>query len=80
MSSHPAETSLARLGEIALTHNPEPATAAEFGDTVETNTTAKIPWELLAANKSIVNKAFELMGRIVGSQQKRDRLLIETLS
>jgi enoyl-CoA hydratase len=26
-------------------------------------TMARIPWELLAANKSIVNKAMELMGR-----------------
>ena len=27
------------------------------------NKMAKIPWEMLAANKSIVNKALDLMGR-----------------
>ena len=27
------------------------------------NKIAKIPWEMLAANKSIVNKALDLMGR-----------------
>ena len=37
----------------------------ELEDAVETlaQTMARIPWELLAANKSIVNKAMELMGR-----------------
>ncbi len=37
----------------------------ELEDTVEelARTMARIPWELLAANKSIVNRALELMGR-----------------
>ena len=37
----------------------------DLEDTVEdlARTMARIPWELLAANKSIVNKAMELMGR-----------------
>ena len=37
----------------------------ELDDTVEklASQMAKIPWELLAANKSIVNKAMDLMGR-----------------
>ena len=39
--------------------------ASDLDDAVETLATqiAKIPWEMLAANKSIVNKALDLMGR-----------------
>lgn len=38
---------------------------ADLDDAVEdlARTMARIPWELLAANKSIVNRALELMGR-----------------
>ena len=52
-----------RAEELGLVWKSVPAD--DLGDAVETlaATMAKILWELLAANKSIVNKALELQGR-----------------
>ena len=52
-----------RAAEIGLVWKSVPRD--ELGEAVEAlaATMARIPWELLAANKSIVNRALELMGR-----------------
>ena len=52
-----------RAEEIGLVWKSVPR--EELEDVVEdlACTMARIPWELLAANKSIVNRALELMGR-----------------
>ena len=52
-----------RAAEIGLVWKSVPR--EELGAAVEAlaATMARIPWELLAANKSIVNRALELMGR-----------------
>ena len=52
-----------RAEELGLVWKSVPRESLE--DEVENlaRTMARIPWELLAANKSIVNKALELMGR-----------------
>ena len=39
-------------------------------------TMAKIPWELLAANKSICNKALELMGRTTFRQLTAENIAL----
>ncbi len=52
-----------QAAEIGLVWKAVPR--EELGEAVEAlaATMARIPWELLAANKSIVNRALELMGR-----------------
>ena len=49
--------------EMGLVLKSVPAKGLDAAVDGLANKIAKIPWEMLAANKSIVNKALDLMGR-----------------
>ena len=53
----------ARAEELGLVWKSVPAEGLDAAVDDLARTMARIPWELLAANKSIVNKAMDLMGR-----------------